>query len=126
MATLSCVGRDIDYREIKLERDEDNIWQVVTDSFINKDVLLDDIVILLSDFMKYKEYHKSTPTELAEELSKNRDDNISPKTLSKKILQNTIELEERSISVVIRKSNGKRLIEVFKNRVISDDKMTTP
>ena len=125
-ASLSCVGRDIDYREIKLKRDEDNIWQVVTDSFINKDVLLDDIVILLSDFMKDKEYHKSTPTELAEELSNNRGDNISPKTLSKKILQNMSELEERSISVVIRKSNGKRLIEIFKNRVIRDDKMTTP
>lgn len=126
VATLSCVGRDIDYREIKLERDEDNIWQVVTDSFINKDVLLDDVVILLSNFMEDKEYHKSTPTELAEELSKNRDDKISPKTISKKILQNTKELEERSISVVLRKSNGKRLIEIFKNRANRDDKMTTP
>ncbi len=126
VATLSCVGRDIDYREIKLERDEDNIWQVVTDSFVNKDVLLDDIVLLLSDFMEDKEYHSSTPTELAKKLSKNRDDRISPKTLSKKILQNTKELEERSISVVLRKSNGKRLIEIFKNRAITDDKMSTP
>lgn len=114
VATLSCVGRDIDYREIKLERDEDNIWQVVTDSFVNKDVLLDDTVLLLSEFMEDREYHKSTPTELAEILSKNRDDKISPKTLSKKILQNTKELEESSISVVLRKSNGKRLIEIFK------------
>lgn len=126
VATLSCVGRDIDLREIKLKRDEDNVWQVVSDSFENHDVLLDDIVILLSDFMKDKEYHKSTPTELAEELSKNRDDNISPKTLSKRILQNTIELEERSISAVIRKSNGKRLIEIFRNRDIRDDEMSTP
>ena len=126
VATLSCVGRDIDYREIKLERDEDMIWQVVTDSFVNKDVLLDDIVLLLSDFMKDREYHKSTPTELAEILSKNRDKPISPKTLSKKILQNTRELEERSISAVLRKSNGKRLIEIFKNRAIRDGKMTTP
>lgn len=46
---------------------------MVTDSFVNKDVLLDDIVILLSDFMKNKEYHKLTPTELTEKLSKNRD-----------------------------------------------------
>lgn len=126
VATLSCVGRDIDYREIKLERDEDNIWQVVTDSFINKDVLLDDIVILLSDFMKDKEYHKSTPTELADELSKNRDDNFSPKILTKKILQNTVELEKRCISAVIRKSNGKRLIEIFINRDDRVDKMSTP
>lgn len=126
VATLSCVGRDIDYREIKLERDEDMIWQVVTDSFVNKDVLLDDIVLLLSDFMDEREYHKSTPTELAQLLSKNRDKPISPKTLSKKILQNTRELEESSISAVLRKSNGKRLIEIFKNRAIRDDKMTTP
>ena len=125
VATLSCVGRDIDYREIKLKRDEDNVWQVVSDSFEDHDLLLDDIVILLSDFMKDKKYHKSTPTELAEELSKNRDVNISPKTLSKKILQNTIELEERSISVVIRKSNGKRLIEIFRNRDDRVDKMST-
>lgn len=85
VATLSCVGRDIDYREIKSERDEANIWQVVTDSFVNKDVLLDDIVTLISDFMENKEYHKSTPTELAVELSKNRDDKMttpkSPQTI---------------------------------------------
>lgn len=126
LATLSCVGRDIDYREIKLKRGEDNIWQVVSDSFESHDLLADDIVILLSDFMKEKEYHKSTPTELAEELSKNRDANISSKTLTKRILQNTLELEERLISVVIRKSNGKRLIEIYRNRDDRVDKMSTP
>lgn len=126
VATLSCVGRDIDYREIKLKRGENNIWQVVSDSFENHDLLADDIVILLSDFMKDKEYHKSTPTELAEELSKNRDDKISSKTLTKRILQNTLELEERCISVVIRKSNGKRLIEILRNRDDRVDKMSTP
>ena len=126
VATLSCVGRDIDYREIKLKRDEDNVWQVVSDSFENHDLLLDDIVILLSDFMKDKEYHKSTPTELADELSKDRVDKISPKTLTKKILQNTVELEKRCISAVIRKSNGKRRIEIFRNRVYRVDKMSTP
>ena len=89
-------------------------------------MLVDDIAILLSDFMKDKEYHKSTPTELAEELSKNRDDKISSKTLTKRILQNTSELEERLISVVIRKSNGKRLIEIFRNRDDRVDKMSTP
>ena len=126
VATLSCIGRDIDYREIKLKRDEDNVWQVVSDSFEDHDLLIDDIVILLSDFMKDKEYHKSTPTELADELSKNRDDKISSKTLSKKILQNTRELEKRCISAIIRKSNGKRLIEIFRNRVDRVDKLSTP
>lgn len=76
--------------------------------------------------MEDKEYHKSTPTELADELSKNRDDNFSPRTLTKQILQNTVELEERCISVVIRKSNGKRLIEITRNRDDRVDKMSTP
>ncbi len=58
IATLSYVGRGIDYREIKLKRGEDNIWQVVFDSFENHNLLLDDIVILLSDSMKDKEYYK--------------------------------------------------------------------
>ena len=108
---------EVIYREIKLKRDEDNVWQVVSDSFENHDSLLDDIVILLSEFMKDKEYHKSTPTELADEFSKNRDNNISPKTLTKKILQNTVELEKRCISAVIRKSNGKRLIEIYRQPI---------
>jgi len=126
VATLYCIGRDIDYREIKLKRDEDSIWQVVSDSFENYDLLLDDIVILLSDFMKDKITYKSTPTELAEELSKNRDDKISPKTLTKKILQNMSELEKHCISAVIRKSNGIRLIEIFRNRDDRVDEMSTP
>lgn len=126
VATLSCIGRDIDYRKIKLKRDEDNVWKVVSDSFENRNLLLDDIVILISDFMKDKDYHKSTPTELADELSKNRDDNISSKTLTKKILQNTVELEKRCISAVIRKSNGKRLIEIYRQRDDRVDKMSTP
>lgn len=97
-ATLFCVGRDIDYREIKLKRGEDIIWQVLSDSFENHALLSDDIVILLSDFMENKEYHKSTPTEL----------------------------EGRFITVVIRKRNGKRLIEIFRNRDDRVDKMAIP
>ncbi len=77
--------------------------------------------------MEDREYHKSNPNRTSSApIKKNRDKPISPKTLSKKILQNTRELEERSISAVLRKSNGKRLIEIFKNRDIRDDKMTTP
>ena len=53
-AKLYCVGRDIEYREIWLKRNEENIWEVVSDSFQNKDVLLQDIVLLISDFMKEK------------------------------------------------------------------------
>lgn len=68
-AKLYCVGRDIEYREICLKRNEENIWEVVSDSFQNKDVLLHDVVLLISDFMKDKNYYTGSPTELSTLLS---------------------------------------------------------
>ena len=73
-AKLYCVGRDIEYREICLKRNEENIWAVVSDNFQNKDVLLHDIVILISDFMKDKESYTGSPTELSTLLSVESDD----------------------------------------------------
>ncbi len=32
MATLFCIGRDTEYRELELKRDDDNIWNLVSDS----------------------------------------------------------------------------------------------
>ena len=31
-ATLSCIGRDIEYRELTLERSAENVWELVSDS----------------------------------------------------------------------------------------------
>lgn len=31
-AKLSCIGRDIEYREIELERNENNVWELLSDS----------------------------------------------------------------------------------------------
>ena len=31
-ATLSCIGRDIEYRELTLERNAENVWELVSDS----------------------------------------------------------------------------------------------
>ena len=84
-AKLYCVGRDIEFREICLKRNEENIWEVVSDSFQNKDVLLHDIVLLISDFMKEKESYIGTPTELSTPLSVQSVDQISSRLLSKNI-----------------------------------------
>ena len=117
-AKLYCVGRDIEYREICLKRNEENIWEVVSDSFQNKDVLLHDIVLLISDFMKDKESYTGSPTELSTLLSVQSGDQISSRLLSKHIRLNLEELRKRFIYADFKKSNGKRIISLS---VIRDD-----
>lgn len=91
-AKLFCVGRDIEYREISLKRNEDNIWEVVSDSFQNKDVLLHDIVLLISNFMSDKNGYTGSPTELSTLLSVQSGDQISSGLMSKHIRMNLEEL----------------------------------
>ena len=117
-AKLYCVGRDIEYREICLKRNEENIWEVVSDSFQNKDVLLHDIVLHISDFMKDKESYTGSPTELSSLLSVQSGDQISSRLLSKHIRLNLEELRKRFIYADFKKSNGKRIISLS---VIRDD-----
>ena len=112
------MGRDIEYREIGLKRNEENIWEVVSDSFQNKDVLLHDIVILISDFMKDKESCTGSPTELSTLLSVQSGDQISSRLLSKHIRLNLEELRKRFIYADFKKSNGKCIISLS---VIRDD-----
>lgn len=125
-ALLSCIGRDIGYRELQLKRNEENVWEVVRDSYEQPEVLQDNIFFLLSAFMKGRESFIGTPTELAEQLSFIGIDNVSAKALSKKLLQNKDELFKVGISFQARRSNGKRLIELTSSSVDSDDKTGTP
>jgi len=121
-ATLSCVGRDIEYRELELMRNSENIWEVLSDSAIAPELLKDNIIFLISDFMKDKMEVTATPTELAKIISANSADNISPKILSKRLLQNSAELAETGITFEIRRSNGKRLINLRRKSDNSDGK----
>ena len=117
-AKLFCVGRYIEYREIYLKQNEENIWEVVSDSFQNKDVLAHDIVLLIFDFMKNKESYTGSPTELSTLLSVQSGDQISTRLLSKHIRLNLEELCKRFIYADFKKSNGKRIILLT---VIRDD-----
>ncbi len=118
-AKLSCIGRDIEYREITLERNEDNVWDMVSDSREQQELLGDAIIPLLSVFMKFSPHFIGTPTELADKLLSQRGEKISPKKISQRILQNAEALVTAGISFDIRRSNGKRLIEL--HRADGDD-----
>ncbi len=118
-AKLSCIGRDIEYREICLERNEDNVWELVSDSREQPELLGDAIISLLSVFMKSDSHFIGTPTELTEKLCLMSGEKISPKKISQRILQNAEALASAGISFDIRRSNGKRLIEL--HRADGDD-----
>ena len=123
-AKLFCIGRDIEYRELTLERNGENVWELVSDSRTQPELLGDRIVYLLSELMRNRTEFIGTPTELSERIDPVGVERISPKKVSRQILQNLDALSKIGISVVVRRSNGKRLIEL--RRAESDDTQGVP
>ena len=118
-ATLYCVGRDIEYREISLERNEDKLWEMTADSLSQPMLLEGRIVFLLSELLWERKIWIGTPTELSQQIDPVGAEGFSPKKVSRKILQSAGALKKQGISAVIRRSNGKRLIEL--HRAESDE-----
>ena len=117
-ARLSCIGRDIEYRELELRMNEEHVWDLVSDSREEPSVLEDRIVILLSAFLEDKDTFIGTPTELAQKIDPDGSAGITAKTVSKKTLQSVDALREHGITALYRRSDGRRLIEL--HRVASD------
>ncbi len=77
------------------------------------------IVVLLSEFLKEQREFIGTPTELSQRIDPDGQEGITPKKVSRLILQSVEALRENGISAVIRRSNGKRIIQL--RRAESDD-----
>ena len=122
-AKLSCIGRDIEYRELTLERSAENVWELVLDSRTQPELLGGRIVILLSELMRDRAEFIGTPTELSAQIDPAGSEGITPKKVSRLILQSVAALSKIGISAVVRRSNGKRLIEL--RRAESDDAQGT-
>ena len=122
-AKLSCIGRDIEYRELTLERNGENVWELVSDGRTQPELLGDRIIYLLSELMRERTKFIGTPTELSERIDPVGVERMSPKKVSRQILQNLDALRKIGISAVVRRSNGKRLIEL--RRAESDDTQDT-
>ena len=122
-AKLSCIGRDIEYRELTLERNGENVWELVSDSRTQPELLGGRIVILLSELMRDRAEFIGTPTELSAQIDPAGSEGITPKKVSRLILQSVAALSKIGISAVVRRSNGKRLIEL--RRAESDDAQGT-
>ena len=111
-ARLSCVGRDIEYRELELRRSADNVWEVNADSYQQPELLGGKVVVLLSALLRDRSRLISTPTELARLIDPDGTEGITPKKVSRQILQSVDALGKAGITAMIRRSNGKRLIDL--------------
>lgn len=109
-ARLSCIGRDIEYRELELRRNADNVWEVTADSYQRPELLGDRIIFLISELLYDCSEFIGTPTELAQRIDPDGAEGVTPKNVSRKILQNVAALCEIGIMAVVRRSNGKRLV----------------
>ncbi len=109
IATLSCIGRDIEQRE--LERNEDNIWIKQSDSYSESNILEDNFVKAIEKFMSDRTSYCGTPTELSSLLSEISDDIFSNRVISKYMKKLSKELEKRLIMGDCRRNNGKRIGE---------------
>ena len=111
-AKLMCIGRDIEYRELELERNADNVWELLSDSRTQPELLEGRITVLLSEFLEEQREFIGTPTELSQRIDPDGQEGITPKKVSRLILQNVDPLKKIGITVTIRRSNGKRIIEL--------------
>ena len=117
-ATLSCIGRDIEYRELELARNDDNVWELVSDSrTLPKGGRL---VLLLSALMKDRAEFIGTPTELTALIDPAGLNKISPRKISREVSNNLGALREAGIEASVRRSNGRRLIELRRVDSVDD------
>ena len=112
-AKLSCIGRDIEYREIVLERNEDNVWEMVSDSREQPELLGYAIISLLSAFMKSCAHFIGTPTELTDTLCSLSGKDIAEENIPAHHSKRDAFMDA-GITFDIRRSNGKRLIELHR------------
>ena len=88
------------------------MWELVSDSREEPVLREDRIVVLLSAFMSTRTIFIGTPTELSEKIDPDRIEGITPKKISRLILQSIDALSKNGIQATVRRSNGKRVIEL--------------
>ena len=123
-ATLYCTGRDIPYRELVLEFDgEDHVWKLLSDDCEQTEQPTERILFFLSELLRRQPEISSPARALLEKIDPAGSEGITPKKVSRLILQSVAALSKIGISAVVHRSNGKRLIEL--RRAESDDAQDT-
>ena len=116
IASLHCTGRDIPDRTLKLEfGEEDHIWKLLEDSKncsgASKISTL-QLVHLFSELLRADSTYLGSPSALSAKIDPDGSFGITPKKVTRLVLENVEALRGNGILVKIYRSNGKRLISL--------------
>ena len=123
-AVLHCTGRDIEDRELSIVR-QDARW-VIADSHDDKPP--DIFAFAVHDLMVEQRTFKGSATELSTALATRFGFDLPSNMVSKKLMQNWQELSALGVRFEIKRSHGKRWLELSYDRSgdSSDSKMLSP
>ena len=115
-ASLHCTGRDIPDRTLKLELgEEDHVWKLLADSKtctgVSKISAL-QLVHLFSALLSADPTYTGTPSALSAKIDPDGRLGITPKKVTRLVLESVETLRENGILVKTYRSNGKRLISL--------------
>ena len=116
IASLHCTGRDIPDRTLKLEFGEENhIWKLLEDSKTCSSAYKFStlqLVHLFSALLSADPAYTGTPSALSAKIDSDGRLGITPKKVTRLVLESVETLRENGILVKIYRSNGKRLISL--------------
>ena len=115
-ASLHCTGRDIPDRTLKLEFGvEDHVWKLLEDSKTCSDaskISTLQLTKLLSELLRADSTYLGSPSALSAKIDPDGSFGITPKKVTRLVLESVETLRENGILVKIYRSNGKRLISL--------------
>ena len=110
-ATLYCTGRDIVYRELRLEFDsETHLWNLLSDDSPQAAQPDAQLLFLLSEVLRQQPTISVPAATLLKIIDPDDVEGLTPNLLSRRIRKNVDTLGKNGIMVSFRKSNGERLI----------------
>ena len=115
-ASLHCTGRDIPDRTLKLELGEDDhVWKLLADSKTcsgASKISALQLVHLFSALLSADPEYTGTPSALSAKIDPDGSLGITPKKVTRLVLENVETLRGNGILVKTYRSNGKRLISL--------------
>ena len=110
-ATLYCTGRDISYRELSLEFDnESHVWNLLSDDYGDVEQSCSRLIFLLSALLREQPEICAPAKALLEKIDPDGAEGLTPNSFSHKLRKSVDALRRSGIVVSFRKSNGERLI----------------
>ena len=112
-ATLSCTGRDIEDRELKMELDRKTCtWSVKSDSLTGFDEELPEEIELLIAFMRRLRLFYGSPTEFAAMYNEAAGLSIRPNQLTRLMNLNADVLEDHGVSFLNKRIKNVRMLQI--------------